>query len=172
MSPKTRHMWCGRALEDHVVGCAKVSTPAGWLWAPGRGRHFSGVAGAKELHKWICNHYIHVLLIKTNRMIYNMLYKILIKAANACLLSETMCLKGGDDDDMLLEVAGGAGRLVEVAGGAGRLVGVAGGTGRLVEVTQMGGHVRTAGDGWGSGDPGIPRTCRPRGRSDQYSPVT
>ena len=55
---------------------------------------------------------------------------------------------------------------------AGRLVGVAGGTGRLVEVTRMGGHMRTAGDGWGSGDPGIPRTCGPRGRSDQYSPVT
>ena len=70
--------------------------------------------------------------------------------------------EGGDDDDASLEVAGGAGRLVEVAGGAGR----------LVEVTRMGGHVRTAGDGWGSGDPGIPRTCGPRGRSDQYSPVT
>jgi len=28
-------------------------------------------------------------------MIYNMLYKILIKAANACSLSETTCLKGG-----------------------------------------------------------------------------
>ena len=110
---------------------------------PRRGRHFSGVAGAKELHKWICNHYICVLLIKTNQMIYNMLYKLLIKAANACLLLEMMCLKGGDNNNMLLEVAGGAGRLVEVAGGAGR----------LVEVTQMGGHMRTAGDGWGSGDP-------------------
>ena len=87
--------WRGRALEDHVVGRAKASTPAGRLRAPGRGRHFSGVAGAKELHKWICNHYIRVLLIKTNRMIYNMLYKILIKAANACSLSETTCLKGG-----------------------------------------------------------------------------
>jgi len=94
-SPKTRHTWRGRALEDHVVGCAKASTPAGWLWAPRRGRHFSGVAGAKELHKWICNHYIRVLLIKTNWMIYNMLYKIWIKAANACSLSETTCLKGG-----------------------------------------------------------------------------
>jgi len=144
-----------------VVGCAKVSTPAGRLRAPGRGRHFSGVAGAKELHKWICNHYICVLLIKTNRMIYNMLYKILIKAANACLLSETTCLKGGGNDDASLEVAGGMGRLVGVAGGAGR----------LVEVTRMGGHMRTAGDGWGSRDLGIPRTCGPRGRSDQYSPV-
>jgi len=80
--------------------------------------------------------------------------------------------EGGGDDNASLEVAGGAGRLVEVAGGAGRLVGVAGGTGRLVEVTRMGGHMRTAGDGWGSGDPGIPRTCGPRGRSDQYLPVT
>ena len=71
---KARVVW--GALEDHVVGRAKASTPAGWLQAPGRGRYFSGVAGAKELHKWICNHYIHVLLIKTNQMVYNMLYKI------------------------------------------------------------------------------------------------
>ena len=72
-----------------------------------------------------------------------MSYKLLIKVANACLLSEMTCLKGGDDNDALLEVAGGAGRLVEVASG----------TGRLVEVMWMGGHMRTAGDGWGSRDP-------------------
>ena len=82
--------------------------------------------------------------------------------ANACLLSETTCLKGWDDNNVSLEVASGVGRFVEVAGG----------TGRLVEVTWMGRHMRGARDGWGSGDPGIPRTCGPREQSGQYLPVT
>jgi len=69
----TRHQRL-QALGDHMVG--KVSKllrlassgfpkSAGW-----------GVKDAMEFHKFICKHHIHVLLIKTNRMIYNMLYKI------------------------------------------------------------------------------------------------
>jgi len=38
------------------------------LWG---GRHFSGVTGTKECYKCIYKHYIRVLLIKTNQMMYN-----------------------------------------------------------------------------------------------------
>jgi len=56
-----------QALGDHVVG--KVSK---LLWLAGSGFLKSTV----EFHKFICKYHICVLLIKTNQMIYNMLYKI------------------------------------------------------------------------------------------------
>jgi len=40
----------------------------------------AGAAHAKELHNYIFYCYIHVLLVKTNTMIYNMLYKLCVLA--------------------------------------------------------------------------------------------
>ena len=68
-----------RPRDKARVEDSEGSHGCGWLervpWLAGsrfRGRHFSGVMGAKEFHKCICKHYICVLLIKTNQMMYNM----------------------------------------------------------------------------------------------------
>jgi len=53
----------------------------------------AGAARAKELHNFIFYCYIHVLLVKTNTMIYNMLYKLCVLAVGDDKLGM------GDDDD-------------------------------------------------------------------------
>jgi hypothetical protein len=68
---------CGRTLNDHVVGLGLVMcSTASWLRSSERAQKLAGVASAKNLDIFIYYCYIHVLLIKTNSMIYNMLYKI------------------------------------------------------------------------------------------------
>ena len=49
---------------------------ASWLWVSKRALGIAGAARAKELHNFIFCCYIHVLLVKTNLMVYNMLYKL------------------------------------------------------------------------------------------------
>jgi len=53
----------------------------------------AGAAHAKELHNFIFYCYIHVLLVKTNTMIYNMLYKLCVLAVSDNKLGV------GDDDN-------------------------------------------------------------------------
>jgi len=53
----------------------------------------AGAAHAKELHNFIFYCYIHVLLVKTTTMIYNMLCKLCVLAVGDDELGV------GDDDD-------------------------------------------------------------------------
>ena len=53
----------------------------------------AGAVHAKELHNVIFYCYIHVLLVKTNTMIYNMLYKLCVLAVGDNKLGV------GDNDD-------------------------------------------------------------------------
>jgi hypothetical protein len=59
---------------------ARLSVVASWLWAFKRAQYFLRVASTKYIYifKFYC--YICILLIKTNSMIYNMLYKYGVKA--------------------------------------------------------------------------------------------
>jgi len=61
-----------------VLGCRGVSlgAPASQLWVFKRALVIAGAARAKEPHNFIFCCYIHVLLVKTNPMVYNMLYKL------------------------------------------------------------------------------------------------
>ena len=65
---------CARTLEDHVVGLGLVMwhvvTRLASSGFPRGGQALAGAAGAWNFHKYICYHHIHVLLIKTNPMIY------------------------------------------------------------------------------------------------------
>jgi len=53
-----------------------MGAPASQLWVSKRALVIAGAACAKEPHNFIFCCYIHVLLIKTNPMVYNMLYKL------------------------------------------------------------------------------------------------
>jgi len=61
-----------------ILGCQGVSmgAPASRLWVSKRALVIAGATHAKEPHNFIFCCYIHVLLIKTNPMVYNMLYKL------------------------------------------------------------------------------------------------
>jgi len=67
--------------------------PASRLWVSRRALVIAGAACAKELYNFIFYCYIHVLLVKTNTMIYNMLYKLCVLAVSDDKLGM------GDDDD-------------------------------------------------------------------------
>jgi len=68
---------CTGFLGDHMVGPGLVmwSQLAGPRFLRGP-RNTAGVASAKDFYIYICYCHIHVLLTKTNLMIYNMSYKI------------------------------------------------------------------------------------------------
>ena len=66
--------------------------PASRLRVSRRALVIAGAAHAKELHNFIFYCYIHVL-VKTNTMIYNMLYKLCVLAVSDDKLGM------GDDDD-------------------------------------------------------------------------
>ena len=65
----------GLTLSLAAEGGATVGAPASWLWVSKRALMIAGAARAKELYNFIFYCYIHVLLVKTNPMIYNMIYK-------------------------------------------------------------------------------------------------
>jgi len=70
----------GRTLRDHVVGLGlvmcKVSVAASRLQVSERTQALAGGTCAKNWFNFIFDCHIRILLIKTNSMIYNMLYKI------------------------------------------------------------------------------------------------
>jgi hypothetical protein len=53
--------------------CRKI-VAASWTWVSEWAQAVTGVVHAKNLYNSILNHYIHVLLIKRDSMLYNMLY--------------------------------------------------------------------------------------------------
>jgi len=70
----------GRTLGDHVVGLGlvmcKASVAASRLRVSERTQALAGGTRAKNWFNFIFDCHIRILLIKTNSMIYNMLYKI------------------------------------------------------------------------------------------------
>ena len=133
----------GRSSIDHMASLGHVMwQAASQLWILGRGRHFFWGCSAEKVHKYIYKHYIHVLLIKTNSMIYNLLHKTWVKVVICVLAAEDNGLDAGGNDDVSSEVAEGVGGFEESE-----------------EVTQMLSTKQSmwkvpgiAGD-WGSGDP-------------------
>jgi hypothetical protein len=65
-------LWMITWLDLDFVMCAT----AGQLRSSERAQVLAGVTSTKDFNIFICYCYIHVLPIKTNPMIYNMLYKI------------------------------------------------------------------------------------------------
>jgi len=70
----------GRTLGDHMVGLGlvmcKASVAASQLRVSERTQALAGGTHAKNWFNFIFDCHIRILLIKTNSMIYNMLYKI------------------------------------------------------------------------------------------------
>ena len=83
---------------------------ANWLWVSKWAQAITGTAHAKNLSNLNFNHYIHVLLIKTNPMIYNILYKI-CSLVGICVLTVEDDELDVRDNSMSSEVAGGTGML-------------------------------------------------------------
>jgi len=65
----------GLVLSSAAEGGATAGAPASRLRVSKRALMIAGAAHAKELYNFIFYCYIHVLLVKTNPMIYNMIYK-------------------------------------------------------------------------------------------------
>ena len=82
VSSEAAEGWCTRwgTVGNHVVCLGlvmwHVGVPASQLRVSERSSGTCRHADAKIINWSICNHYICILLIKTNPMIYNMLYKI------------------------------------------------------------------------------------------------
>ena len=73
--PSRARRWARIFVGCRGSKCGRT-VPASWLRVSKRALVIAGAAHAKDLHNFIFYCYIHVILVKTNPMIYNMLYKL------------------------------------------------------------------------------------------------